>query len=387
VIGIGEDGLAGLPREATEALRNADIVFGGARHLELAGIGARGRTWPVPFTLAPVLTERGKRVAVLVSGDPFWFGAGSLIAQALPREEWLAFPAPSTFSLAAARLGWALEDTPCHALHASPFETILLDLTHGARLIALMRDGAAPAALAEWLKTRGFGASRLHVLECLGGNRERIRIATADNFTLADIVAPVAVAIEAQGGPALARTPGLPDSLFAHDGQITKAAARALTLAALGPRQGEILWDLGAGSGSISVEWCLAGGGSAVAVERRADRAANITENARRFGLVKRIALVEGDAPHCLRELEPPHAVFIGGGANDALLDVLWSRLPAGTRLVANAVTLETESLLMRWSEAKGGSLLRIELAEAAPLGSMRGWQPARPLVQWSVTR
>jgi len=231
---------------------------------------------------------------------------------------------------------------------------------------------------------QGFGGSRLWLLEALGGPRERVRQAQADAFDLTDIKAPVALAIAAQGGPGLARVAGLPDAGFAHDGQITKAPVRALTLAALAPRPGQRLWDIGAGSGSISVEWCLAGG-VATAIEARADRVANIRANIQGFGISHRMTVIEGSAPAALVGLAPPDAVFIGGGANQALLDTLWGMLPEGVRLVANAVTLETESLLGAWQAQKGGHLMRIELAEAGPLGRMRGWVAGRPVVQWSV--
>lgn len=386
VIGLGEDGAAGLCPAARAALLEADSVFGAPRHLALAGVDDRGVAWPVPFSIQPLLEQRGRRVVALVSGDPFWFGAGSTLARALPPEEWRAFPAPSTFSRAAARLGWPLEETTCLGLHAAPFETMLVHLAPGARLLCLLRDGAAPAALAAFLVAQGFGESRLMVLEALGGPRERIRAAGAAAFALGDIGAPVAVAIAVAGGPGLPRVPGLPDDLFAHDGQITKAPVRALTLAALAPRRGERLWDIGAGSGSVSVEWCLAGG-RAIAIEAKPSRAGNIRANAARFGVPDRLTLVEGHAPAVLDGLPAPDAVFIGGGADAALLDALWTRLPAGARLVANAVTLETESLLLAAQAEKGGTLLRVELASAVPLGRLRGWQPARPLVQWSVVR
>ena len=255
LIGISEDGLAGLSIASREALANADIVFGGERHLELAEAGARGRRWPVPFSVAPVLACRGQRVAVLASGDPFWYGAGGSLSAHLEPGEWVAFPQPSTFSLAAARLGWWLEDVACIGLHAAPFETLIPHLTAGRRVIALVRDGAAVPALADWLARRGFGATQLRVMEALGGPRERTRTGQADRLDLQETIAPVAVAFVAAGGPGIANVPGLPDEAFAHDGQITKRPVRAITLSALAPRWEELLWDIGAGSGSISVEW------------------------------------------------------------------------------------------------------------------------------------
>lgn len=386
IIGLGEDGLSGLSPASRAALDGAEIVFGGPRHLRLAQAGQRGRAWPVPFDLAPVLACRGRRVAVLASGDPFWHGAGGSLAAQLSPGEWRAFPAPSSFSLAAARLGWRIEDTACLGLHAAPFERLLPVLRPGARAIVLLRDGAAPAALAAWLAARGWGASTLWVMEALGGPRERIRQATAAGFDLHGTRPPVAVALQAAGGVARAAGPGLPDDAFRHDGQITRAPVRALTLAALAPRPGALLWDLGAGSGSVAVEWALAGG-RAVAVERRGDRIGNISANIAGFGLAETVAALHSDSIAALPGLPDPDAVFVGGGLTEALAAALWARIPPGTRLVANAVTLETEALLAGLHAGHGGTMLRIELAEAAPLGGFRGWQPARPVVQWAVTR
>lgn len=378
--------MAGLSASCHAELARAEVIFGGPRHLALVEAADRGRAWPVPFSVDPVLAERGRRVVALASGDPFWFGAGASLAARLDPGEWVAHPAPSTFSLAAGRLGWRLEQVSCRGLHAAPFERLIPALHANGRAICLLRHGPAAGDLAQWLVGRGFGASTLHVMEALGGPRERIRTVLAADFAFTDVAAPVAVAIAMSGPPGLSRASGLPDSTFIHDGQITKRPIRALTLSVLAPRPGEILWDLGAGSGSISAEWCLAGG-QAIAVEIRADRAETIRANARTLGLDHLLRVVEGAAPTALAGLPDPDAVFIGGGAHAALLDHLWAMLPSGTRIVANGVTLETEALLTLWHGQKGGELLRIELASAAPLGSMRGWRPARPVVQWSVTR
>ncbi|MFC2969092.1 precorrin-6y C5,15-methyltransferase (decarboxylating) subunit CbiE [Acidimangrovimonas pyrenivorans] len=388
LIGLGEDGLNGLTGASRAALDAAEIVFGGPRHLALAETGPRGREWPVPFSIAPVLAERGRPVAVLASGDPFWHGAGGALAAALSPGEWRGFPAPSTFALAAARLGWRLEEVHCLGLHAAPFERLVPLLAPGVRAICLLRDGAAPAALAEWLSAHGFGPSRLTVLEALGGPRERRRDSRAEGFALDEVAAPVAVAIAAAGAQGLPRAGGLSDALFHHRGQITKRPVRALTLSALAPRPGELLWDIGAGSGSISVEWALAAPGArAIALEPAEGRRALIAANAEAFGLSHRIGIVAGTAPEALAALARPDAVFLGGGASEPVLAALWDCLAPGTRLVANAVTLETEALLIQWHARLGGDLMRIAIAEAAPLGRMRGWAPARPVTQWSVTR
>ncbi len=380
--------MEGLSAASRAALADADSIFGGPRHLDLVAAGSRGKEWPVPFRTEPVLAEKGRKTVVLASGDPFWHGAGGSLAPYLAPDEWVAHPAPSTFSLAASRLGWRLETVICLGLHAAPFERLVPVLARDVQIICLVRDGAAVSALAAWLSGHGFGPSRLTVLESLGGPSERVRNATADHFAIDDAAYPVAVAIEAQGEAGLPRASGLPDALFVSDGVMTKRPVRALTLSALGPRPGEVLWDLGSGTGSIAVEWCLAASGAtAQALENRADRAANVTANAAAFGLTHRVTVTEADWPLALATLPRPDAVFIGGGANSGGIDTLWATIPEGTRLVVNAVTIESEALLAACHAAKGGTLMRVEIAEAAPLGRMRGWLPSRPVVQWSVVR
>ena len=383
IIGLGEDGLAGLSDASRDAIAQAQTVFGGPRHLDLVGAGARGQAWPVPFDVAPVLALRGRAVVVLASGDPFWFGAGSSLMPHLNGGEWVAHPAPSTFSHAASVLGWRLETVCCHGLHAAPFARIRADLHMGARLICLLRDGEAVQDFADWLHDIGFGASILHVLERLGGPQARVRSIIAQDYDFMNISSPVAVAIDALG-IGLPRGFGLADDLFAHDGQITKRAIRAMTLAALGPRPGERLWDIGAGSGSVSVEWCLAGG-QALAFEAKPHRAANIGANALRFGVDHKLKIVEGVAPAVLIDQPAPDAVFVGGGGDTVLYAALLPSLRPGSRLVANAVTLETESLLVGLCAKNGGTLTKIDVATATPLGRMSGWTAARPVVQWSV--
>lgn len=386
---MGEDGLHGLGDGSRSALTHAQHVFGGARHLALAGVGSRGCEWPLPFNVAPVLALRGQPVAVLASGDPFWFGAGGSLAAHLSPGEWQAFPVPSTFSLAASRLAWRLEHVHCFGLHAAPFARTRPALYGGAQLLCLLRDGPAVQDFAQWISQQSGGASAVWVLEALGGPRERIRQSTANALDFADIQSPVTVAVQVVGTETgafgLPHAPGLPDSYFAHDGQITKSPIRALTLSALAPRPGEHLWDLGAGSGSVSVEWCLAGGTSS-AVEQNAERVVNIRANAGSFGIDHRLSVHYGAAQDLLTDLPTPHAIFVGGGFDTAFFTALQSIAPTSCRLVVNAVTLETESALLQLHAQHGGALLRIELAQAAPLGRMRGWQPSRPVVQWSVT-
>lgn len=364
------------------------MIFGGPRHLDLVGAGARGRAWPVPFSIAPVLACRGRRVTVLASGDPFWHGVGGTLARHLAPEEWRCLPAPSCVSLAAARLGWRLEEVAALGLHAAEFDTLLPCLGAGRRILCTLRDGAAPAMLARWLMASGAGESEMILLEALGGPRERIRRGPARDFETAEAAAPVLAGLEIRGMAGPVRAPGRDIDAFDHDGQITKGPMRALTLAALQPRWGGHLWDIGAGSGSVSVEWALAAEGSASAIEPRADRCARIGPNAARHGVGARVRAVEGRAPAALDGLRRPDAVFVGGGADDALLAHLWAVIPAGARLVVNAVTLECQTLVAQWHGAHpGGELLRVDIARAGPLGRMQGWQPARPQLQWSITR
>lgn len=365
-------------------------MTGATRHLALLGdVKGAVEPWPVPFDdgIARLLFHRGKRVVMLVSGDPFWFGAGTSVTRHLASGEWLAHPAASTFGLAASRLGWPIETTACLGLHAASFSRLRRHIAPDRRAIALVRDGTAVAALARYLCDLGFGDSRLHILEALGGPRERMRDTAAADLDYDDIAHPVAVGMVFAGeGTVLPHASGLPDAWFEHDGQLTKRPIRALTLSTLAPNPGETLWDIGAGSGSIGIEWLLAHPSTqATAFETDSVRAARAASNAAALG-VDRLRVVEGRAPDALEGQDMPDAVFIGGGLSKALLDALWARLPAGTRLVANAVTLESEALLAHWHGLRGGSLLRIELSDAAPLGTRRGWRASYPVVQWSVT-
>lgn len=362
--------------------------MGPARHLALLpNLACETVIWPVPFANGlPVLVGlRGRKVVALASGDPFWFGAGSVIARALEPGEWCALPGPSTFSLAAARLGWPLEQTACLGLHAAPLSRLRPHLADDARIIVLLREGDAVEELGRYLTQIGFGASDLHVMEALGGPREKHTKISAQDVDKISFSHPVCAGIMAHGADALSLTPGREDTFFDHDGQITKAPVRALTLAALAPRPVEHLWDIGGGSGSVSIEWVLSHITlRATTIEAHPDRAARIRENAAKLG-ADRVTVVEAVAPDGLDALDAPDVVFVGGGLSQALLERLW-QLPPGTRLVANAVTLESETLLAQWQADKGGDLLRIELTRAEPLGRKRGWKGAYPVVQWSVT-
>ncbi len=384
IIGLGEDGPEGLSPASQAALSAASVIFGGPRHLDLIGAGDKRKPWPIPFDPTPVLAFRGQPTVVLASGDPLWFGAGGSLMPHLQPGEWVSHPTPSTFQLAANRLGWRLEEVHCLGLHAAPFARLRQVLGKGVRVICTLRDGAAVADLARWLQENGHPNARLTVLERLGGRHERLTHGLP--VTVTAIAAPVSAAIEATD-PGLPRASGLPDDLFQHDGQITKRPVRALTLSALAPRPGGTLWDIGAGSGSVGIELLLAGGARTLALEADPTRAARARGNVDAFGLSHRHRLIEARAPEGLEDLPTPDAVFIGGGASEALLTAIWDLVPPGTRLVLNAVTIETEALVLDWSARHGGQLLKIELSEPVAVGRKRGWKAALPILQWSVAR
>ncbi len=390
IVGIGEDGAEGLGAPARALVTGAEIVFGGARHLALAKGLIRGdaRAWPSPFAkgVAAVVAARGRPVCVLASGDPFLHGVGTTLARQVAAEEMLVVPSVSAFSLAAARLCWSLTDALTVSLLTQPVESLRPVLQAGARLLVLTPDGDMPAAIASYLTRSAFGPSRISVLEALGGPRERIRVAAADGFDLGKINRINLLGIEVAGqGLSLPLTPGIPDDLFEHDGQITKREIRAAALSALAPRRGDRLWDIGGGSGSIAIEWLLADPSlSAISIEARADRAERIRRNALSLG-VPRLRVVEGVAPMALDGLPPPDAIFIGGGGSSTnILDGAVTALRRGGRLVINAVTLETEAILLACHAATGGNLLRLSVSHAGPVGGMTGWRPAMPVTQWT---
>jgi len=394
IVGIGEDGVEGLTPVARGLIGAAEFVFGGKRHLGLAAPLIRGaaRPWPSPFDSAPedVMRHRGRPVCVLASGDPFQYGVGAVLARHVDAAEMLVVPAPSAFSLSAARLGWSLPQTAQLSLHGRNLDLIRPHLQPGARILALTSDGDEPATIAKLLADCGFGASRCTVLEALGGRHEHIRGTTAADFAFGTVAALNTLAIEVEAAPdarILARTPGLADNLFEHDGQITKREIRAVTLSSLKPRRGELLWDIGAGSGSVAIEWMLADPQTrAIAVEKRAERAARIRRNAAAFG-VPDLEIVEDAAPGALASLAIPDAIFIGGGGNDAVLEAARRALRPGGRLVVNAVTLETEALILARHAAWGGELIRIAISRAEPVGGKTGWRPAMPVTQWLWTK
>ncbi|KFG70204.1 bifunctional cobalt-precorrin-7 (C(5))-methyltransferase/cobalt-precorrin-6B (C(15))-methyltransferase [Microvirga sp. BSC39] len=394
IIGIGEDGRAGLSPAALAALDRAEFVIGGARHLELAApLSALTQVWPSPFTegYPMVLARRGQPTCVLATGDPFHYGVGAELARLVPADEIVCHPQPSAFSLAAARLGWSLPDCDCVSLHGRALERIIPSLQPGARILALSWDGSTPGKLAELLKARGMCASTITVLEAMGGPRERIRTADAARFDMAGIDPLNTIAVEVvapQGARVVPLTPGLTDSWFENDGQLTKAEMRALTLAALAPKAGELLWDVGLGAGSVGIEWCLRHPRNrCIGIEERPERAERARRNAQELGATA-LDIRIGQAPEALADLPAPDAVFIGGGASEpGVFDAAWTVLKPGGRLVVNAVTLETETLLGMLYAKHGGTMRRLALSRLEPVGGMHGWRAAMPVTQWVVTK
>ncbi|MGJ4966350.1 precorrin-6y C5,15-methyltransferase (decarboxylating) subunit CbiE [Bradyrhizobium sp. HKCCYLRH3061] len=395
IVGIGEDGVDGLSVSARRLIAQAALVVGGARHLELAAplIAGERLAWPSPLKLAfdQIAARRGQPVVVLASGDPFNYGVGKQLMQRFAPAEMLCVPQPSAFSLAAARLGWPLQDVAQVTLHGRPLEGIIRHLAPGTRILALAWDGSTAARLAALLTSRRMGRSRLTVLEAIGGPHERVRGAPADAFDLSDIHPLTTIAIEVDAevdAPVIPLTAGLADDLFEHDGQLTKRDVRAVTLSALAPRPGELLWDVGLGSGAVAIEWLLRHGSlRAIGIEARQDRADRAMRNALALGTPE-LKLVIGSAPAMLADLEAPDAVFIGGGISEAgVFEAVWSRLKPGGRLVANVVSLEGEARLSALFGQHGGELIRIAVSRIEPVGRMHGWRQALPITQWRVTK
>jgi precorrin-6Y C5,15-methyltransferase (decarboxylating) len=375
-------------------VETAEVLIGGARHLALVPESAAQRmSWdrPIERTFRAIAAERGRRVTVLASGDPLWYGVGAILSRHFPGEEMTIIPHASAFSLAAARLGWPLAECATLSLHARPLDNLRLHLAPGRHALMLSEDGGTPCAVAQLLAGLGWGPSRLTVFAHLGGPREAAISETAEQWGERRVADLNTIALECRAGAAarpLSRLAGLPDGAFQHDGQLTKREVRAATLAALGPLPGETLWDIGAGCGSIAIEWLRAADGvAAVAVEREPARAAMIAHNAAALG-VPGLRIVAEAAPQALSGLPSPDAVFVGGGLDEAgLLARLWEALRPGGRLVANAVTTEGERRLLDWQAACGGTLARISVSRSEPLGARQGWRPHMTVTQLAAQK
>lgn len=394
IVGLGEDGVEGLAPAAKALIANAKLVIGGRRHLALADGLPTGECvpWqsPIADSISAILANRGAPVTVLASGDPYCFGIGAMLSAHVPPEETICLPAPSSLSLACARLGWALDDVTAVSLCGRPIHTLAPALQPNRRVLVLSADAATPGEVAHYLCARGFGDSVLHVLEALGGPRERVRTTTADCFGYNDIEALNLIAIEVEasdGAKVIPLASGLPDEMFEHDGQITKREIRAVTLSSLGPCAGELLWDIGCGSGSIAIEWLLRHPAmKAIAVERDPARAARAAGNSAELG-VPRLEIVTGAAPAALEALPQPDAIFIGGGGDAQVIDTCWDALRSHGRLVANAVTLETERVLLTAQADHGGTLTRLRVERLDAVGGRQAFRPAMTVTQWCAVK
>jgi precorrin-6Y C5,15-methyltransferase (decarboxylating) len=394
IVGIGEDGLDGLSPVARQLVDSAELLIGGARHLAMVPADGRERlAWPSPLgtMVGEIEARRGQRVCVLASGDPLCYGVGAALLRVIPIAEVTVVPAPSAFSLACARLGWSLPDVDTLTLHGRPLAQLQPYIYPGARLLALSNGPETPAAVAELLCRAGYGDSRLVVLEHMGGVAERRLEGQAEGWPHAAVAQLNTLAIDCVAGPRaqhLARLPGLPDAAYRHDGQLTKREVRAASLSALAPLPGELLWDVGAGCGSIAIEWMRSDPRCrAVAVEREPARHALIADNAEALGVPK-LEIRQGDAPTALAELPPPDAVYIGGGLDgEGVFEACWAALKPGGRLVANVVTLEGEARLLALYGRHGGDLTRLAVERAEPVGGFTGWKPYRTITQWTVVK
>ncbi|PWV85735.1 precorrin-6Y C5,15-methyltransferase (decarboxylating) [Prauserella marina] len=391
VVGVGADGPDGLSPSATAEIAACDVLIGARRQLDLLPEGDfRKVLWPSPLlpALDSVLAEHeGRRIVVLASGDPLHHGIGTTLVNRLGADRVRIVPALSSSTLARARLGWSAEETAVvSAVARSPYR-VLAAVGDGRKVLVLSGDASTPATIAGLLTEAGFGASTLTVLEELGGPSERQVSGTAAGWNEPEGAALNVVAIDCAGDHPLRLLAGLPDNAFEHDGQLTKRDVRASALARLSPSPGELLWDVGAGAGSVAIEWARAHPANrAIAVEADETRAARIQRNARRLG-VPDVRAVTGRAPEALTGLGTPDAVFVGGGVGTpGLLARCHAALPRAGRLVANAVTLEAEQALLAAYAEFGGELIRLSVEHAAPLGGLTGWKPARTITQWSIS-
>ena len=393
VIGLGEDGLSALSPAARTLIESAEVIVGGQRHLDMVPKcqNVERMLWrsPLSDSVAEIGKHTGKRVTVLATGDPMWFGIGVTLTRAFGHDALTIIPAPGAFSLAAARMGWPLADVTCLTLHGRPLSLINLHICPDARLLVLSENGGTPSAVADALVERGYGPSRLTVFEHMGGSSESIYEATAErsgDSRYADLNTIAIECLRAADAIVLSRLAGLPDDAYEHDRQLTKREVRASTLAALAPQPRHHLWDVGAGAGSVAIEWMRAGG-QATAFEHNLDRVATIARNAERLG-VPRLSIVPGVAPATFEGVERPNAVFIGGGlSNPGLADACWEALESGGQIVANVVTVEGESELIRRQSALGGTLTRLAISHLEAQGRFNAWRARAPVTQWSAVK
>ncbi|WP_373526066.1 precorrin-6y C5,15-methyltransferase (decarboxylating) subunit CbiE [Nostoc sp.] len=395
IVGIGEDGLQGLSPIARYLVDQAKVIVGGDRHLSMLSTDDQREKllWksPISASVEEIIQRRGQSICVLASGDPMCYGIGVTLMRRIPGSEMTIIPAPSTFSLACARVGWSLTEVETLSLNGRPSSLLQSYIYPGARLLILSEGKDTPAIVAEILTNRGYGCSKITVLERMGGNHERIVEGTAALWNQIEVAALNAIAVDCiadAGVISLPRLPGLPDNAYQHDGQLTKREVRAITLAALTPTPGALLWDVGAGCGSISIEWMRSDFRCrAIAIEQNSARLLYIANNAATLG-TPNLQIIEGKAPHALKDLPTPDAIFIGGGVTaTGLFDVCWESLRPGGRLVANVVTVEGEQTLFQWHEQVGGDLTRIAIQRAEPIGKFLGWRAMASVTQWIAVK
>lgn len=397
IVGIGEDGLAGLSPIARSLVDQAVVVVGGDRHLAMLPSNDRRERlcWasPIETTVDEIIRHRGQAMCVLASGDPMCYGIGVTLTRRISIAEMTIVPAASAFSLACARLGWSVTEVEMLSLCGRDPALVHAVLYSNARLLILSAGKQTPAIVANLLTQKGFGQSQLTVLERMGGQLERMIQGTAATWNATDVadlntIAVTCIPDSPLPMPALPKLAGLPDAAYCHDGQLTKREVRSVTLAALAPVPGQLLWDVGAGCGSIGIEWMRSHPRCrAIAIEQHPDRLHYIADNAAALG-TPTLQRVAGKAPDVLRDLPPPDAIFIGGGLTVTdLLETCWSALTPGGRLVANAVTIEGEQRLFRWQTQVGGDLTRIAIQRAEPIGKFLGWKAMAPVTQWAVVK
>jgi len=392
IVGIGEDGMAGLLPATRAVVEAAEIIIGGDRHHRLSDtVRAKRVAWPSPFDalIDTLMSCRGQRVVVLATGDPLWFSVGARIGRSVNPAEIVYHPQLSAFQLAAARMGWSLPDVETLTVHGRPVEQMIAFIQPDARLLILTTGADTPGQIARFLTERGFGASKMSVLAAMGGQDEARFDGIANGWDQ-DVPAFNTLAVECVAAPdaaLLPRVPGLSDDLFVHDGTMTKQEVRAATLAKLMPMRGALLWDIGTGCGSVAVEWMRAARyARAIGIEPRDDRRAMAARNALSLGAPK-LELIDGRVPEALHGLASPDAVFIGGGLSVPVFEAAWAALRPLGRLVANAVTLESEAVLMDLHKRHGGQLVKLQVHRAEPVGGLTGWRPLMPVTQLSLVK
>ncbi|WP_353929948.1 precorrin-6y C5,15-methyltransferase (decarboxylating) subunit CbiE [Okeanomitos corallinicola TIOX110] len=393
IIGIGEDGIEGLSKIAISILNQAQIIIGGERHLAMLPPGDNREkiSWKSPFknSIQEIVNRRheGKSICILASGDPMFYGVGATITRHIPIDEITIIPSLSAYSLACSRLGWNFTEVETLSLCGRPVSLLNSYIYHGAKLLILSEDKNTPRIVAEILNKRGYGNSKITVLERMGGKYERIFTEIAESWKQTEIATLNTIAVECiadVGIIGLSRFPGLADSAFHHDGQLTKREVRAVTLSTLAPLPGELLWDIGAGCGSISIEWMRSNARCrAIAIEKNHQRLNYITDNATALG-TPNLQIIAGKSTEVIQNLPTPDAIFIGGGVTaPGLFDQCWDALRTGGRIVANVVTLEGEKTLFAWYEKVGGSFTRISIQRAEPIGKFLGWKGMSQVTQW----